>query len=230
MAPPRRTLIFDLDGTLIDSAPDIAGALNALLAELDGQPLDLATVRRLIGDGAPTIIRRALEAAGAGFDADAYGAIMERYRELYLARATLETKVYPRVHETLEELRASGHRTIVCTNKFQLPTLTILEAFNLAPLFDAVVGGDVAPARKPDPAHLLEGLRLVQAKAGEAVMIGDGVNDVAAAQAAGIPVLLLESGYGEIPASNLGGDLLLADFGEIPQALRTLEDKELRAG
>ena len=222
MAAHRSSLIFDLDGTLIDSAPDLATTLNALLAELDCPPLSFDQVRRLIGDGAPTLVARALRAAGAGFEPETYESLLERYRALYLAHATAETRVYPQVPETLRRLREDGYRTVVCTNKFQRPSLMILEALDLARYFDGVAGGDVVPARKPDPAHLLAGLKLIGGEPAHAVMIGDGINDVAAAKAAGIPVLVLPSGYGEIAAAELGGDRLLGAFAEIPAALKTL--------
>ena len=221
MAAPRSSLIFDLDGTLIDSAPDLAYALNELLAELGCGPLSLETVRGLIGDGAPTLVARALQAGGATFEPETYESLLERYRALYLAHATVDTRVYSQVPETLELLREQGYRMVVCTNKFQLPSLQILEAYDLARYFDGVAGGDVVPARKPDPAHLLAGLKLIGAGPEQAVMIGDGINDVTAAKAAGIPVLVLPSGYGEIEAAALGGDLLLADFTEIPAALES---------
>jgi phosphoglycolate phosphatase len=222
MSNARRSLIFDLDGTLIDSAPDIAGAMNALLAELDQPALSLEQVRRLVGDGAPTLLARALTEAGARFAPESYDTLLDRYRALYLARATEKTKVYPGVPETLARLREAGYRMVVCTNKIQRPTLAILDTLDLAGYFDGVAGGDVVPARKPDPAHLLAGLKLVGSAPEEAVMIGDGINDVAAARAAGIPVLVLPSGYGEIAAAELGGDRLLQDFGEIPAALGAL--------
>jgi phosphoglycolate phosphatase len=222
MAALRGNLIFDLDGTLIDSAPDLAAALNALLAELGCPPLSFDQVRRLIGDGAPTLVARALQAAGASFEPETYETLLERYRALYLAHATTETKVYPQVPETLRRLREEGYRTVVCTNKFQHPSLMILEALDLARYFDAVAGGDVVPARKPDPAHLLAGLKLIGGAPEQAVMIGDGINDVTAAKAAGIPVLVLPSGYGEIGAAELGGDRLLGAFAEIPAALGSL--------
>jgi len=223
MATGRSTLIFDLDGTLVDSAPDLARALNGLLAELDCPALSFDKIRRLIGDGAPTLVRRALAAAGAEFDEEDCDSLLDRYRELYLATATAQTRAYPNVAGTLKVLREAGYRSLVCTNKFQLPSVKILEALDLARYFDAIVGGDVVPARKPDPAHLIAGLKMVGAHAGQAVMIGDGINDVRSARGAGIPVILLSSGYGEIPASDLGGDLLVYDFAEIPQALQRLD-------
>lgn len=222
MASALRDLVFDLDGTLIDSAPDLAHALNRLLAELGRPPLDLASVRRLVGDGAPELVRKALTAAGVTVDASAMTELIERYRGFYLATATASTCVYPGVVETLTALRASGHRMVVCTNKIQTPTMKILDFLDLTRFFDGVAGGDATPARKPDPRHLLAALALAGRGPAHAVMIGDGINDVGAAKAAGIPVLLLDSGYGEIPATELGGDGLIARFSDIPEALERL--------
>ncbi len=223
MAGTPRDLIFDLDGTLIDSAPDLAHALNRLLAELGRPPLELGAVRRMVGDGAPELVRRALAAAGATVDPSAMPELFERYRGFYLATATESTRAYPGVPETLTRLRAAGHRMVVCTNKFQTPTMKILDFLELTRFFDGVAGGDVVPARKPDPRHLLAALALAGRGPEYAVMIGDGINDVGAAKAAGIPVLLLDSGYGEIAAGRLGGDGFLASFSDIPQALERLD-------
>ena len=222
MAEPRRDLIFDLDGTLIDSAPDLAHALNRLLAELGRPPLDLTAVRRMVGDGAPELVRRALAAGGATVEPSAMPELFERYRAFYLATATASTRAYPGVPETLAILRTEGYRMVVCTNKFQTPTMKILDFLDLTRYFDGVAGGDVVPARKPDPRHLLAALALVDGSPDQAVMIGDGVNDVVAAKAADIPVLLLDSGYGEIAADKLGGDRLLSAFGDLPEALAKL--------
>jgi phosphoglycolate phosphatase len=222
MVNGRRDLIFDLDGTLIDSAPDLARALNRLLAEFGRPPLDIAIVRRLVGDGAPELLRKALTIGGADVDPAQEPALIERYRGFYLETATHSTRAYPGVSETLARLRDSGHRMVVCTNKVQKPTLKILDFFDLTKYFDGVVGGDMTPARKPDPRHLLAALALIGGTVGEAVMIGDGANDAAAAKAAGIPLLLLDSGYGDIPAGELESDVLLESFRDIPQGLKRL--------
>ena len=223
MAGRRRDLIFDLDGTLIDSAPDLARALNRLLAELDRPPLDLPAVRRLVGDGAPELVSRALALGGAKVDPAAMPGLFERYRAFYLATATASTRAYPGVPETLATLRADGHRMVVCTNKFQKPTMAILDFLDLTRYFDGIAGGDVVPARKPDPRHLLAALALAAATPENAVVIGDGINDAKAAKAAGIPLLLLDSGYGEVPPGRLGGEILLSAFAEIPTALARLD-------
>ena len=221
MATPRRSLIFDLDGTLIDSAPDLAAALNALLAELGRPPLSFDQVRRLIGDGAPTLVARALLAAGAAFEPETYESLLERYRALYLAHAMAETRVYPHVPETLRRLREDGYRTVVCTNKFQRPSLMILEALDLARYFDGVAGGDVVPARKPDPAHLLATLRGAGGEPAHAVMAGDHANDVAAARGAGLPCVFAAWGYG--PAAMAEGAAAMAgDFDQLVTIVRRL--------
>ena len=222
MPDTRPDLIFDLDGTLIDSAPDIAHALNRLLGELGLRPLDVPAVRSLVGDGAPELMRKALAMAGRNVAPADIPPLFERYRVYYLENATRLTRPYPGVPETLAVLRDSGHRMVVCTNKIQKPTLKILEFFDLIKFFGGVMGGDVTPARKPDPRHLLAALALIDGKSSQAVLIGDGINDALAAKAAGIPLLTLDSGYGEIAAKDLGGDLLLESFSEIPEALRRL--------
>lgn len=222
MTARSRDLIFDLDGTLIDSAPDIAQAMNRLLAELGRPPLEIATVRRMVGDGAPDLIRKALASGGAEVTPDEVPELLERYRGYYLAGATQLTRTYPGVPETLQALRKSGHRMAVCTNKIQRPTLAILDHFGLTKFFDGVVGGDVAPARKPDPRHLLAAIACTGGTASEAVLIGDGINDALAAKATGVPLIVLDSGYGEVPAAELGGVALLESFGEIPAALLRL--------
>jgi len=192
MAETRRDLIFDLDGTLIDSAPDLARALNRLLAGFGRPPLTLAQVRPMIGDGAPELVRRALAAGGAAVDPTAMPELFERYRTFYLATATAATRAYPGVPETLAALRAAGYRMVVCTNKFQTPTMKILDFLDLTRFFDGVAGGDAVPARKPDPGHLLAALALVGGGPDRAAMVGDGFNDVAAAKAPGIPKQLLD--------------------------------------
>jgi phosphoglycolate phosphatase len=222
MPDTRRDLLFDLDGTLIDSAPDIAHALNHLLGELGLRHLDIAAVRGLVGDGAPEMMRKALVMAGSNVEPAEIPPLFERYRAYYLEHATRTTRPYPGVAETLAALRAGGHRMVVCTNKIQKPTLKILNDLGLAQFFDGVMGGDVTPARKPDPRHLLAALALIDGKASEAVMIGDGINDALAAKAAGMPLLIVDSGYGDIAAKDMGADLLLESFSEIPEALRRL--------
>jgi phosphoglycolate phosphatase len=213
-------LVFDLDGTLIDSAPDLCAALNQMLAERGYPPLVLPQVRQMIGDGVPTLVARALAASGA--DPGEAAAALPRFAQFYEADAVRQTRPYPGVPETLMALRERGYRTAICTNKPQRATETVLSGLGLARLFDAVAGGDRFAVRKPDPGHLLGLIRLLDGDTAAAAMIGDNENDAAAARAAGLPVILMRYGYARVDPETLGADALLDDFADLPAALDRL--------
>ena len=185
----RFLLVFDLDGTLVDSAPDLHAALNLMLRERGHPALSLLQVKRMIGDGVPALVARALAASGAD-QRDAAKAL-PRFLELYEANAIRLTRPYPKVPETLASLRRRGYRTAICTNKPQRATLAVLRGLGLDGFFAAVVGGDALPVRKPDSGHLLGTLAMLGVSADVAVMVGDGENDAAVAKAAGVPVILM---------------------------------------
>ena len=147
----RFLLVFDLDGTLVDSAPDLHAALNQMLRERGRPVLSLPQVKRMVGDGAPAMVARALAASGADPD-DAAGAL-PRFLELYEANAVRLTRPYPKVSETLTSLRRRGYRTSICTNKPQRATIAVIEGLGLIELFDGIAGGDRFPVKKPDPGH-----------------------------------------------------------------------------
>jgi phosphoglycolate phosphatase len=212
-----RLVLFDLDGTLVDSAPDLATALNALLAELGKPGLAESTVRAMVGDGAGVLVQRGLEAAGLG-DAD-QPAALKRFLALYRDCLIDRTRAYPDVEAVLEALKGAGHTLGVCTNKPFDPTQRILAALKLDRFFDAVIGGDSLPQRKPDPEPLLETIRRLGGSPEHAVMIGDSANDVACARAAAVTAILIPSDYGN-PATE--ADLTLARFAELPEALARL--------
>jgi phosphoglycolate phosphatase len=212
-------LVFDLDGTLIDSVPDLHAAINRMLQERGRQPLSLAEVKPMVGDGGPTLVARALAAAG-GDPSDATA--LRRFLELYEAAPARLTRPYPQVPETLAALRRAGYRTAICTNKPQRATLVVLRALGLLPLFDAIAGGDRFAVRKPDPGHLLGILRELGADPRRAVMIGDNEHDAAAARAAGLPVVLMRYGYARISPESLGADALLDRFADLPATLERL--------
>lgn len=192
---PVDAVVFDLDGTLIDSAGDLARAANRLLAEEGRRALDMAEVRRFIGDGARVLVRRAMAATGAEAAEDGLDHLTSRFIALYEADATASTVVYPGVVETLDRLRALGLRIAVCTNKPQTATGSVLEALGLAGRIDAAAGGDRFPVRKPDAGHLLGTLELLGVAAGRAVMVGDNEHDCAVARAAGTGSVLVTYGY-----------------------------------
>lgn len=215
-------IVFDLDGTLIDSAPDIQGALNRLLGEHDLPALDLATVKSMIGDGTATLIERGFAALGAPVPPELLPARNARMLELYAQHATELTIPYPGVIETLESLAASGRRIGICTNKAQGLAEQVIAEMGLAPLIEITVGGDTPAGRKPDPAPLLAAIRLLGASPADTLMVGDSLNDVEAARAAGVKVALVTYGYHHQEPRSLGADLLLDRIDELPARLGQL--------
>lgn len=205
-----RTLLLDLDGTLVDSVPDLAAALNRLMAARGLAPFDHKAVTAMVGDGAAALLARAFAARGAAQDAPA----LDEFVADYTANAAVETRPFPGVEEGLRRLAAGGWRLAVCTNKPEAAARALLGALGLAGSFAAIGGGDSFPVRKPDPAHLLATLRAAGGTPGRALMAGDHHNDVAAAAGAGVPCVFAAWGYG--PAAMGEGAAARADsFGEL---------------
>ena len=213
-------LIFDLDGTLVDSVPDLTRALNRVLGERGYQKLTPAEVAPMVGDGVPALVERGFAARGGSL-AEAKDAL-PRYIAVYEAHATDLTRPYPGVPETLAALRRRGYRTAVCTNKLQQASETVLAGLGLAALFDAVAGGDRYRVKKPDRGHLLGLIAELGGTADRAVMIGDSENDAAAAHAAAVPLVLMRYGYSRVDPATLGADAVLEAFPELPSALDRL--------
>ena len=217
MNDEKPLLLFDLDGTLVDTAPDLVETLNRLLADHGHDTLSLESVKKMVGDGARALLERGFTATGG--PAPDMDALFGTFLEIYTANCTEHSRPYPGAPETLARLRDAGYRMGVCTNKPQAPSETILEDLELMPFFEAVAGGDRFPVRKPNAEHLLGTLELMGARDKAAIMIGDSQNDVASARAAGLPVIVVSYGYTMIPPGDLGGDVLI---GEIPAALEGL--------
>jgi phosphoglycolate phosphatase len=221
-APPFDAIVFDLDGTLVDTAPDLHAHLDALLAELGRPGLDLEEIRPLIGDGARALLKRGLEASG-GFPP---GTDLEQLFARFLARYTADParlgRPYEGVVAMLEQLAAAGCRLGLCTNKPQAPTERLLAAYGLDRYLAAAIGGDVLPVRKPDRGHLEAVLARLGIASGRAVMVGDSANDVLAAHAAGLPCILVSFGYTPVPAAELGAERVIDRFAELPAALAAL--------
>ena len=213
-------LAFDLDGTLVDSVPDLTNSLNLVLHEHGYPPLTRDDVAPMVGDGVPALVARAFTARGGPVE-EATEAL-PRYIAIYEANATNETRPYPGVIETLRHLRQSGYRTAICTNKLQQATIKVLQGLGLADLFDALAGGDRYPVRKPDPGHLTGLVRELGGAVERTAMIGDSENDAAAAHAAAVPLVLMRYGYARAALETLGAAAVLDRFDELPQALERL--------
>jgi phosphoglycolate phosphatase len=218
-SPPE--LVFDLDGTLIDSVPDLHACVNKLLESEGRRLLEIPEVTRMVGDGVPALVRRAYEATGDV--PDDFEDRVERYLELYGAALADKTVPFPGVAETLERLQGAGHRMAVCTNKPYGPTMEILETLGLAQFFSAVAGGDSLPVRKPDPGHLLGTLEMLDSEPERAVMIGDSLNDIQVAVKAGVRSIAVSYGYRKQPVEELGADIVIDRFSDIPEALEWMD-------
>ena len=187
-------MVFDLDGTLVDSVPDLAAALNRLLASRSLAPFARPEVAGFVGDGARVLLERAFRARGGAPDAQALPDFLADYG----AHAAVETEPYPGVRDTLDRFAAAGWRMAVCTNKPEAPARTLLDALDLARYFAAVGGGDSFPVRKPDPGHLLATIEAAGASPAQAVMAGDHHNDVLSAAGLGMPSIFAAWGYGPV--------------------------------
>jgi phosphoglycolate phosphatase len=187
-----RTLLLDLDGTLVDTVPDLAAALNRLLGTRGLPALTLEQVAAMVGDGVAVLVTRAF----AAFDRQPDEAAIAAFGADYMAHVAIESRPYPGVLTTLSALAHEGWHLAVCTNKPEQAARALLDAVGLLPLLCAVGGGDSFVARKPDPAHLLGTLARANGTRSGALMLGDHRNDVAAATAAGIPSIFATWGYG----------------------------------
>jgi phosphoglycolate phosphatase len=212
-----RTLLLDLDGTLVNSVPDLAAALNRLMVSRGLVEFTEPEVALMVGDGVAKLIERAFAARSRTPDDRA----IADYSADYAQHAAVATRPYPGVAETLHGLAAEGWKLAVCTNKPEAAARILLDALGLAPLFAAIGGGDSFPVRKPDPAHLLATLRAAGGAPERAVMSGDHANDVAAARGAGVRCIFAAWGYGP-PAMALGADAVAQDFAGMAMIARRL--------
>ena len=218
-----RTVLFDLDGTLVDSAPDLHVAANKLLAENDRRPVSLEEITLMIGDGVPKLVERAFEATGEGVYDAPLTALAQRFLEFYEPHAADLTVPFPGALDCLSRLKDLGYGLALCTNKPYDATMEILGALGLGSSLDVVIGGDSLPGiKKPDPRHLLAALDKLGADPASAVMVGDNANDVNAAKAANLPAIVCRFGYTQGPAENLGGDVIIGHFDELPDAFHNL--------
>jgi phosphoglycolate phosphatase len=218
--------VFDLDGTLIDSAPAIMGVGNRLLADLGQPPLDLAETRQFVGHGAARFVERALAARGVEPETAWRGgleeavALFERY---YAEGDPRENVPYPGAREALGALRDAAIPLALCTNKPGAATAVVLEGLGWASLFPVVIAGDTLPQRKPAPEPLLEAMR--RTGAARAVYVGDSEVDAEAAQRAGLPFLLFTEGYRHAPVEALPHDRAFSDFRTLPPLLRAIASR-----
>ena len=207
------SVIFDLDGTLIDSAPDIHATANRVMTARGHAPFTPEEVRSFVGRGAPVLVARLMAARQCPVEGPEYDAVLAEFLECYEGAVALTT-LYPHVLTALRDLAAGGARLGICTNKPLAPTQAVLRHFGMADLFGCVLGGDSLAVRKPDPAPLLAAA--AQLGGGPAVFVGDSEVDAETAERAGLPFLLFTEGYRKALVSALPHAAAFADFRDLP--------------
>lgn len=211
---PVRAVTIDLDGTLLDTVPDLASAADAMLAELDRRPLGPDVVRDFVGKGIPNLVRRCLAVESEPDDAS-FARALETFQHHYARTNGRQTQIYPGVREGLDAMRAMGLPLGCVTNKATAFTVPLLAMTGLDGYFGALVCGDTLPEKKPHPMPLLHLFRELGAEPAESLHIGDSVNDVEAARAAGCRVLCVPYGYNEgRDVRELDCDAIVADLDE----------------
>lgn len=207
-------IIFDLDGTLIDSAPDLGNALNKTLNEISRPELELSLIRNLVGDGAVALIKRGLKASG-GIQGHDVEVLRRRFLDIYDNILLENTKLFPRAFNALIELKNSGFPLAICTNKPEKPAKRILEGLKIENLFHTITGGDTFNFRKPDPRHLIKTIENTNRNKNFAIMIGDSENDILPAIEIKIPSIAVSFGYSKKKIEDLKSDIILNDFDDL---------------
>jgi phosphoglycolate phosphatase len=218
----RGTLVFDLDGTLAETAPDIMGTLNILLQQEGLPALPVSQARALVGAGARALIERGFRVAGVPLEPQRLDALFAQFLPVYLDRVAAESFLFPGVEAALERLAAAGFRLAVCTNKPEPHSIALLEALGIRHRFAAIVGRETFPFFKPDPRVLAETIRLSGGEGAPAIMIGDSLTDIATARALGIPVIGVTFGYTDQPIETLSPDRIITHFDALDGAVESL--------
>lgn len=219
-------IVFDLDGTLVDSAPDIARSLAAGFGPLGIPPFPLDQVKTMIGGGASVAIRRAAEVAKFRLDPETEKGIYGRFMETYAVASAEGKGIYPGAIELLETLRGRGIGLGLCTNKSEPIAHIALDALRITRFFDVVIGQKEGRPRKPDPAGVVEAFTALGAAASETVMIGDSQADIGAARSAGCRSIAVSYGYSRVPVKDLGADCIVDRLQDIPVALTQIAPRD----
>ncbi|WP_295812905.1 HAD family hydrolase [uncultured Nitratireductor sp.] len=208
-------IVFDLDGTLVDTAPDLLDSLNHCLRTVDMEPVKHEDVNRIVGFGSRVMIERAFSLRQRHLAGNQLDALQAVFLDHYTANVPGHSRPFPGAIETVERFSAAGYTAAVCTNKLEGMSLSLLEALGIVGHFKAVCGGDTFPMRKPDPGHLLRTIAMAGADPQRAVMVGDSRTDIDTAKAAGIPVIAVDFGYTDQHVSTFEPSRVISRFDEL---------------
>ena len=215
-------VVFDLDGTLVDTAPDLIAALNHVLDREGLPPVPLRAARNMIGAGARKLIERALELEDRAVTVDDITRLTQDFIDYYAAHIAVESRPFDGLEGALDELQAQGFAFAVCTNKLEWLSKLLLDELDLSRRFAAICGADTFGVSKPDPAILQQTVARAGGNLTSTIMVGDAGPDVGVARRAGVPVIGVEFGYTDVPIGQLNPDRLIGHFSQLPEAVASL--------
>ncbi|MEZ5776287.1 MAG: HAD family hydrolase [Hyphomicrobiaceae bacterium] len=224
------TVVFDLDGTLVDTAPDLAHATNHALSRIGIPAVALETVRASVSHGARAMLVKALDIAGWTLPDAEIDDLLTHFLDFYGENIAVESRPYPDAVEVVKGLKGRGMRLAVCTNKREGMSRKLLKELGMLDLFSAVVGRDTLPVYKPDPGHLIGTVILADGDLGRTVMVGDSETDVLTAKAAGIPVIGVTFGYTHAPIASFGPDAVIDHYRDLANAVDMLAAARVKGG
>jgi len=216
------TIVFDLDGTLVDTAPDLITALNHVLDREGLPPVPLHSARNMIGAGARKLIERGLEAEGRTMSVDELNRMTADFISYYADHIADESRPFEGLETALDDLASRGHRLAVCTNKLEWLSKRLLDALGLSPRFAAICGADTFGVQKPDPSIFRETVARAGGQVAASIMVGDAGTDIGVARRASVPVIGVSFGYTDIPIADLKPDRLIHHMKDLPDAVSSL--------
>ena len=215
-------VVFDLDGTLVDTAPDLVATLNTILARGGLPPVDYESARNMVGGGARLMLERGLAAAGQNLPVATVDGLTRDFIDHYAAHLADTSRPFPGAETALDTLAEHGCRLAVCTNKLEWLSVRLLAALGLSKRFSAICGADTFGVSKPDPQILLRTVVRAGAAGSAAVMVGDSLTDIATARAANMPVIAVDFGYTDTPVAMLAPDRIISRFADLPETVFAL--------
>ncbi|MEM7216270.1 MAG: HAD-IA family hydrolase [Pseudomonadota bacterium] len=221
----KNTLIFDLDGTLAHTAPDLIGTLNRIVEPHGLESVEEKSVGHIVGHGAKAMIQKAFTMSGKELPAKLLDDLFTEFLEDYEKNIANESHLFDGIIPSLDRLEEEGFRFCVCTNKRENMARILLDIFNISDRFEALTGGNTYSFSKPDPRHLRETVKLMGTDIQSAIMIGDSETDINAAKNADIPAIAVSFGYSSKPVNELGADIIINHFDELPDAVRQISRK-----
>jgi phosphoglycolate phosphatase len=219
------TIVFDLDGTLVDTAPDLISALNFVLDREGLPPVPLASARNMIGAGARKLIERGLESDGRVMTVKEIDRMTADFIAYYAENIAVASRPFDGLERALDDLAATGCRLAVCTNKLEFLSKRLLDQLALSARFAAICGADTFGVQKPDPAILKQTVARAGGELASTIMVGDAGTDIGVARRAGVPVIGVSFGYTEVPIAELKPDRLIHHMRDLPAAVGELNSR-----